>query len=64
MKGLVTRDTHVQYESLIISGMARLKFSKIGQTARSRSQSKRLWYHVKGFVTKNTHMKYCMKAVS
>ena len=56
MKGLVTRNTHVQCESPITSGlkdMAKVKdFSKVGQTSRSRSQCQKLWYHVKGLVTK------------
>ena len=34
----------------------RLKFLKEGQTSRSRGQ--KLWYHVKGLVTKNTNVKY------
>ena len=42
MKGLVTRDTHVQYESPTSSGlkvMAKVKvFSKVGQTLMSRSE--------------------------
>ena len=41
VKGLVTRNTHVQYESPITSGkkvMAKVNiFSKVGQTSRSRS---------------------------
>ena len=36
----------------------RLGFSKVGQTSRSRSQGQKLWYHVKGLVTRNTHVKY------
>ena len=36
----------------------RLKFSKVGQTSRSRSQGQKLWYHVKGLVTRNTHVQY------
>ena len=35
-----------------------LSFSKVGQTSRSRSQGQKLWYHVKGLVTRNTHMQY------
>ena len=36
--------------------MAKVKvFKKVGQTSRSRSQGKKLWYHVKGLVTRNTH---------
>ena len=31
--------------------------SKVGQTSRSRSQDQKFWYHVKGFVIRNTHMK-------
>ena len=39
--------------------MAKVKvfFSKVGQTSRSRSQGQQLWYHMKGLVTRNTHMK-------
>ena len=36
----------------------RLIFSKVGQTSRSRSQGQKLWYHVKGLVTRNTHVQY------
>ena len=35
-----------------------LKFSKVGQSSRSRSQGQKLWYHAKGLVLKNTHVKY------
>ena len=31
---------------------------KVGQTSRSRSRGQHLWYHVKGLVTRNKHMKY------
>ena len=52
----------MQYESPITSGkkvMAKIKvFSKVGQTSRSRSQGQKLWYHVKGLVTRNTHVQY------
>ena len=62
MKDLVTRNTFVQYESPISSGlkvMAKVKvFSKVGQTSRSRSQGQKLWYHVKGLVTRNIHVQY------
>ena len=62
MKGLVTSNTHVQYESPTSSGkkvMAKVKvFSKVGQTSRSKSQGQKLWYHVKGLVTRNTHVQY------
>ena len=33
-------------------------FSKVGQTSRSRSRGQKLWYHVKGLVTRNTHVQY------
>ena len=36
----------------------RLKFSKVGQTSRSRSQDQKLRCHVKGLVTRNTHVQY------
>ena len=64
MKGIVTRNTHVQYESptqplLVRKLWPRLKsFSKVGQTSMSRSQGKLLWYQVKGFVTRNTYVQY------
>ena len=54
-------NTHVQYESSITSVwklLRRLKFSKVDQNSRSGSQGQKLWYHVKGFATKNTHMQY------
>ena len=37
---------------------SRLKFSKVGQTSRSRSRGQKLWYHVKGLVIRNTHVQY------
>ena len=36
----------------------RLKFLKVGQTSRSKSQGQKLRYHVKGLVTRNTHVQY------
>ena len=49
-------------KSPISSGMkvmAKINFfSKGGQTIRSRSQSQKLWYHVKGLATRKTQMKY------
>ena len=33
-------------------------FSEGGQTSRSRSRGQKLWYHVKGLVTRNTHVQY------
>ena len=39
--------------------MAKVKvFFKEGQTSRSRSQGQKLWYHMKGLVTVNTHAQY------
>ena len=35
-----------------------LKFSKVGQTSRSRSRGQKLWYHVKGLVSRNTFEQY------
>ena len=62
MKGLVTMNTHAQYESPISSGKKSygqgLIFSKLGQTSRSRSQGQKLWCNVKGLVTMNTHVQY------
>ena len=51
----------MQYESLsllIRKLWPRLNFSKVGLTSRSRSRGKKLWYHVKGLVTRNTHLQY------
>ena len=52
----------MQYESSTTSGkkdMAKVKvFSKVSQTSRSRSRGQKLWYHVKGLVTRNTHVQY------
>ena len=62
VEGIVTRNTHVQYESPITfvkKVIAKVKvFQKVGQTSRSRSRGQKLWYHVKGLVTKNTHVQY------
>ena len=62
VKGLVTMNTHVQYQSPITSekkGLAKIKvFSKVGQTSRSRSPGQKLWYHMKGFVTRNKHVQH------
>ena len=33
-------------------------FSKVGQTSRSRSQGQKLRYHMKGLVTRITHVQY------
>ena len=51
----------MQFESSISSGkkvMAKVSFLKVGQTSRSRSRGQKLWYHVKGLVTRNTHVQY------
>ena len=62
VKGLVTRNTHVQYESPISSGkkvITKVKVSsKVGQTSRSRSRGQKLRYQVKGLVIRNTHVQY------
>ena len=65
-KGLVTRNTHVKFESPIPYGskvMTKVKFfSKIGQKSRSRSRSPKFWYNRKVF-PEGTHT--CnMKALS
>ena len=39
-----------------LNSMQGLSFSKVGQS--SRSQGQKLWYHVKGLVTRNTHVQY------
>ena len=36
----------------------RLSFLKVGRTSRSRSRGQKLWYHVKGLITSNTHVQY------
>ena len=40
--------------------MTNLKVFKVhvGRTFRSRSQGQNLWYHVKGLVIRNSHVKY------
>ena len=43
---------------LVLKLWPRLKFSKVGQTSRSRSQGQKLLYHVKGIVIRNTHVQY------
>ena len=61
VKGLFTRNTHVQYGSPISSGKkvtAKVIFSKGGQTLMSRSRGQTLWYNVKGLNTRNTHVQY------
>ena len=61
MKGLVTRNTHVQYESPISSGlkvMVKVNVSKVGQTSRSRLPGQTFFNHVKFRVLWSTHMKY------
>ena len=62
MKGLVTRNTHVKYESPSSSGkkvMAKVKSrSNFKAKSRSRSLGKKLWYDVKGLVTRNAQMQY------
>ena len=35
-----------------------LSFSKLCQSSRSTSQSRKLWYYMKDLVTRNTHVKY------
>ena len=52
----------MKYESPVSHGseiMTKVKvFFKVGQTSRSRSLGQKLWYDVKGLVTRNTHVKY------
>ena len=55
----------MQYKSPITSGlkvMAKVSFSNLGQT--SRSQGKKLWYHLKGLVTRNTYLQYESRTTS
>ena len=52
----------MQYEIPITSVkkvMAKIKvFFKVGQTSRSRSRDQKLWYTVKGLVTRKTPVQY------
>ena len=56
----------MEYENPSSSGknvMAKVKvfqnyFQKVGQTSRSRSLGQKLWYEVKGLVTRNAYMQY------
>ena len=43
----------MQYESPVTSGK-----KVMTQTSRSRSRGQKLRYHVKGLVTRNTHVQY------
>ena len=61
-KGLITRNTHVKYESSMLCHskvMAQVKVflsgQKVGQIWRSRSQGQKFWYQWKGLITRNTH---------
>ena len=50
----------MQYESPMSPGkkvMAKVKVL-VGQTSRSRSRGQKLWYYVKGLVTRNTTVQY------
>ena len=59
MKGLATRNTHVQDESPITSGWKVMAKVKVFQKyVNLQGQGHNLWYHVKGLVTRNTHRKY------
>ena len=42
---------------LVLKICLRLKFFK-SQTSRTKSRGQKLWYHVKGLVTRNTHVQY------
>ena len=58
---LVKSNKNLQYGNHSSSGKSfdqGKSFSKVGQSSRSRSQVKKLWYHVKGLVTRNTHVQY------
>ena len=54
------------FENLLFS----LNFSTLSQTKRSRSLNQKCWYHRKGLVTRNAHMKcrsfstHCKKVIS
>ena len=59
MKGLVTRNTHTQYESPITSGLKVMAKVKVFQKwVTLQGQDQKLWYHVKGLVTSTTHVQY------
>ena len=57
---------HREYSCEFIKALAltiqmlliRLKYSKVGQTLKSRSQCQNCWFPWNGFVTINTHVKY------
>ena len=53
------RSCHKEAQSLLVRKLwPRLKFFKVGQTSRSRLRGKKLWYHLKGLVTRKTHVQY------
>ena len=54
---LVTRNTHVQYESPITSGLKVMAKFKVFQMY-VKLQGQKLWYHVKGLVTRIKHVQY------
>ena len=60
VKDLVTRNTHVQYEShtSVSSGLKVMAKVKVFKSSWSRSQGQKLWFHVKGLVKRNTHVQY------
>ena len=61
-KGLVAKNTYVQYESPITCGkkvMAKvLKFFESRSNFKVNVPGQKLWYHEKGLVTSNTHVQY------
>ena len=58
-KGLVTRNTHVKYESPICYGskvMIKVKVFKM--KVKGHSEGHTFWYQWNGLVTRNTNVKY------
>ena len=59
VKGLVTRKTHMQYESPISSGKKGMAKVKVFQKkVKFQGQGKKLRFQVKGLVTRNIHVQY------
>ena len=59
IKGLVTRNTHVKYESPVSSGKKVMaKFKVFQKKVKLQGQGKKLQYHVKILVKRNTNVQY------
>ena len=57
VKGIIKRNTHVQFQSLITSGLKVMAKVKVFQK-KVKLQGQELLYDVKGLVTRNTHKQY------